>query len=111
VTAVIKLLKRKNFDKLKIIKSPTKEELQGNIVESVKEGSLVITDDAMYYHSLDKRFKHKSLHHATNQYVDEGLTTNGFESVWALMKRGYKGVYHHWSKSICQDIWMNLPLD
>ena len=23
--------------------------------------------------------------------------TNGIESVWAVMKRGYNGVYHNWS--------------
>lgn len=23
--------------------------------------------------------------------------TNGIESVWAVVKRGYNGVYHHWS--------------
>ncbi len=24
--------------------------------------------------------------------------TNGIESVWAVLKRGYNGVYHQWSK-------------
>ena len=27
--------------------------------------------------------------------------TNGIESVWAVMKRGYNGVYHNWSKKHC----------
>ena len=40
----------------------------------------------MCCHPLDGRF----LHHATNLYVKDGLTTNGIESVWALMKRRYK---------------------
>lgn len=25
-------------------------------------------------------------------------TLNGIESMWAVMKRGYNGVYHNWSK-------------
>ena len=25
-------------------------------------------------------------------------STNGIESVWAVLKRGYNGVYHQWSK-------------
>ena len=25
----------------------------------------------------------------------DGVTTNGIESVWAVMKRGLHGVYHH----------------
>ena len=37
--------------------------------------------------------------HSAGEYVSEnGASTNDLESVWALMKRGYKGVYHHWSK-------------
>ena len=26
--------------------------------------------------------------------------TNGIESVWAVLKRGYNGVYHQWSKKL-----------
>ena len=25
-------------------------------------------------------------------------STNGIESVWAVIKRGYNGVYHNWSR-------------
>ena len=28
-------------------------------------------------------------------------STNGIESVWAVMKRGYNGVYHNWSAKHC----------
>ncbi len=29
--------------------------------------------------------------------MKDQATTNGIESFWALMKRGYQGIYHHWS--------------
>ena len=91
-------MRSKNQVKTEIINEASKKNLQGNIVKNVKEGSIVVTDEAMHYHSMDKQFIHSSVHHATSQYVnDSGLTTNELESVWALMKRGYKGVYHHWS--------------
>ena len=28
--------------------------------------------------------------------------TNGIESVWAVLKRGYNGMYHNWSKKHCR---------
>ena len=91
-------LRAGNQVKTKVVNTTSKEVLQGNIIENVEAGSKIVTDEAMHYHTLDKRFDHTSLHHATNQYVKNGLSTNGIESVWALIKRGYKGVYHHWSK-------------
>ena len=27
--------------------------------------------------------------------------TNGIESVWAVLKRGFYGTYHNWSKKHC----------
>ena len=30
-----------------------------------------------------------------SQYVRAGVTTNSVESMWALLKRGLHGVYHH----------------
>ena len=32
---------------------------------------------------------------STSQYVDGNIHTNGMESFWAVVKRGYRGVYHH----------------
>ena len=34
---------------------------------------------------------------ASGEYVREGAHTNGMESFWALLKRGYTGTYHHMS--------------
>ncbi len=37
------------------------------------------------------------MNHRRKQYVDGEVYTNGVESHWALMKRGYQGTYHWWS--------------
>lgn len=86
--------------KFHIIESNNKKTLQGNIKQSVKPGSTIVTDELKGYKGLNKTFHHISIKHSHGQYVCEasGATTNDLESVWGLMKRGYKGIYHHWSK-------------
>ena len=43
-------------------------------------------------------FDHESVKHSVKEFVNGMAHTNGIESVWAVLKRGYNGVYHHWSR-------------
>ena len=43
-------------------------------------------------------FAHKTVKHSVREFVNGMAHTNGIESVWAVLKRGYNGVYHHWSR-------------
>lgn len=43
-------------------------------------------------------FNHETVNHSEGEYVRDDVTTNGVESVFAVMKRGLIGVYHHASK-------------
>ena len=72
-----------------------KQELQGFIVEHTDPASPVYTDEAKAYQGMP-RF-HKSVNHGVREFVNEMAHTNGIESVWAVLKRGYNGVYHQWS--------------
>ena len=40
---------------------------------------------------------HRVVKHSVGEYVDNMVHTNGIESFWALLKRGYMGTYHHMS--------------
>ncbi len=40
---------------------------------------------------------HRVIKHSVGQYVDDQVHTNGIESFWAVLKRGYVGTYHHMS--------------
>ena len=86
--------------KFHIVNSPNKKTLQGNILKNVEVGSTIQTDEYKGYIGLDKHFKHFTVKHSAGEYVCplSGASTNELESVWALIKRSYKGVYHHWSK-------------
>ena len=56
---------------------------------------MVYTDEAAAYRGLPR--PHESVKHSVSEYVREQAHTNGIESHWAALKRGYDGVYHHMS--------------
>ena len=43
-------------------------------------------------------FEHETVKHSISEYVNGMAHTNGIESFWALLKRGYHGIYHHMSE-------------
>ena len=40
-------------------------------------------------------FDHRTVNHSAGEYARESVTTNSVESVFAVLKRGLHGVYHH----------------
>src|ERR1700689_3962925 len=52
------------------------------------------TDENPSYEGL-MAYAHETINLGAREYVRNGVTTNGIESVWAVMKRGLIGVYHH----------------
>lgn len=72
--------------------------LSDTVIWNVKEGSTIHTDDNAGYDPLNHVFKHESVNHTAKEYVRGDVTTNSIESVWAVMKRGLNGVYHHASR-------------
>lgn len=73
------------------------EALQGFVHKHTAENAIVYTDDHKAYFNM-KGVKHETVKHRVGEYVNDQATINGVESFWALMKRGYHGVYHHWSE-------------
>ncbi len=72
-------------------------DLQGFINETVETGSNVMTDDHRGYLGMEG-YNHDSVSHSVGEYVRDQAHTNGIESFWALLKRGYNGTHHHMSK-------------
>ena len=64
--------------------------------ERVGPAALVFTDDLKSYDRLPNRHK---VNHKFGEYVDDMIYVNGLESFWALVKRGYHGTFHHWSRA------------
>lgn len=71
----------------------------GRVVRgNVETGSTLHTDEAYAYQQFAKDYKHETVHHKIDEFSRKGVTTNGIESVFAVMRRGLHGVYHHASK-------------
>lgn len=65
----------------------------------VEAGSTLHTDDHKAYSGLvGLFFDHATINHGAGEYSRDGVTTNSIESVWAVLKRGLHGVYHHASE-------------
>ena len=53
------------------------------------------TDEHAAYDDLP--YPHQAVRHSVGQYVQGMAHTNGIESFWAMLKRGYVGTYHQFS--------------
>ncbi len=67
--------------------------LQDQILNNVKGGATVITDDATgYRYALADGFAHEIINHA-QEYVRGQVHTQGIENFWSLLKRTLRGTY------------------
>lgn len=93
---VVGAVQRKGGVVTKHAKDLSSETLHGFIRDNVKTGTSVYTDDFKSYRGLTD-YDHKTVNHSAGEYVNEQACTNGIESFWALLKRGYYGIYHYMS--------------
>ena len=64
------------------------------IAAHVEAGATIHTDESNVYKNL-AGFTHETINHSSGEYVRGDVTTNGVESVFAVLKRGLISVYHH----------------
>jgi transposase-like protein len=78
------------------IEGTDKETIQAAIQRHVEVGSTVDTDESGAYTGIHfLGYTHGTVNQGAGEYVREDVTTNGIESVFAVLKRGLIGVYHH----------------
>jgi transposase-like protein len=80
------------------ISGTDRETIQAAIHQHVEAGSTLHTDEAGAYAGIGATFNHDTVNHSAGEYVRDNVTTNGIESVFAVLKRGIIGVYHHTSQ-------------
>jgi len=98
---VLGLVERGGEVKAFQIQGTDRASLHSSIKANVQLGSSIYTDDLPAYKNLNG-YDHKSVKHSLKEYVNDMAHTNGIESFWALLKRGYIGVYHWMSEKHIQ---------
>ncbi|MYJ11907.1 MAG: IS1595 family transposase [Gemmatimonadetes bacterium] len=84
-----------NQVRAQVVSATDKPTLQGFIWNHAKPGAMVYTDEARAYQGLSPLFyQHESVQHSVSEYVRGMAHTNGLESFWSMLKRGYIGIYH-----------------
>ena len=97
-TPVIAMRERKGRVKAFPIQSTGALSLEKAVKGNVELGSTLHTDDYPAYDRLRKSYSHETVNHKNMEYVRGLVHINSTESVFAVLKRGLHGIYHHASK-------------
>ena len=68
--------------------------LHGFVEDHVEPEARKFTDEASAYEGLSN---HATCQHTVGHWVDGKAHTNGLESFWSMLKRGYHGTFHRMS--------------
>jgi transposase len=80
----------------RVVRSRGKEHVIPNIVNWVKPGARIATDEAGAFASLwQDGYRHGAVNHNAKEYVRGWVHTNTIEAFWAWLKRGINGT-HVW---------------
>ena len=80
-----------------VIDTNSKPIIQRFILLHTDLQAAVYTDEAAAYKGLDQHRQHGHVQHRIGQYINGRVHTNGIESFWSMLKRGYVGTYHQMS--------------
>ena len=75
----------------KMVRDTKRDTLLGDLHSRTRPGVKIYSDEARAYDAL---LNHEAVRHGVGEYDHGQAHTNGSESFWAMMKRGYNGAYH-----------------
>ncbi len=84
------------------VPSSEAKHVAGFVAEKTALGATVYTDEAKAYNALKPGYDHHAVNHSVGEYVRGQAHTNGIESFWSMLKRGYQGTYHKMSEKHLQ---------
>ena len=77
----------------RVIDNTDKDTLQGFVREHAEPGATLYTDESGSYKGMAE-YHHEAVNHSVSEYVRNQAHTNGIESYWAGLRRGYHGTFH-----------------
>ena len=77
-----------------VVPATNKPTLDPFVRRRIADGAMVYTDEATVYADLPN---HAAVRHSVGEYVRGQAHTNGMESFWTTLKRGFEGTYHQMS--------------
>ena len=103
-TPVLGMIERGGNLIAKVVPNTKSKTLIPEILKNVKPNTKIMTDEWVAYSSLNKYkdYIHSYIKHSQKEYVDGEVHTNTIESVWAILKRGFIGIYHVMSRKHLQ---------
>ena len=78
-----------------VVQGTDAQSLHGFVASHTAEDAKVYTDQGAGYQGM--LFDHETVNHSISEYVRDQAHTNGIESFWSMLKRGYQGTYHKMS--------------
>ena len=94
-TAVVGVKDRKKSEvRVAVVENTTSDTLQGFVKGNVKLRALKYTDENSAYQGMPYR---RAVKHSVGCWVRGQAHTQGIESFWSMLKRGYHGTFHKMS--------------
>ena len=96
-TPVVGAVSREGGVKAFVVQETNARTLETVIADNVDSTATLYTDQHGGYQKMGRMYDHHIVNHSVREFVKGAVYTNGIESFWAILKRGYYGIYHSWS--------------
>ena len=98
-TIVMGMVQRQGDVLTRVIANVQRATLEAHILENVRKGSTVSTDEFNSYAKLSRHgYDHGLVHHSSDEWVNGVHHTNSVEGFWSLVKRSIRGAHVHVSR-------------
>lgn len=94
--AVVSLVERGGRARSFHVKHATKASVREILVKNASRKSKLFTDESKLYTTTGEEFAaHRTVHHASGEYVRGEVHSNTVENYFSVFKRGMRGIYQH----------------